>query len=93
MLNVKLSCYYWPSLLTLNIILNIMPSMHLYMVHKKFEGYRNSLDKKRQEVFDWLVFEVAGMREETLVMHHDHTEAMLMNILVEMEMRLQKLEK
>ncbi len=69
-----------------------MPSMHLYMVHKLFEGYRNSLDKKRQEVFDWLVFEVAGMREETLVMHHDHTEAMLMNILVEMEIRLQKLE-
>ncbi len=49
-----------------------MPSMHLYMVHKKFEGYRNSLDKQRQEIFDWLVFEVAGMREETLVMHHDH---------------------
>ncbi len=33
------------------------------------------------------------MREETLVMHHDHPEAMLMNILVEMEMRLQKLEE
>ncbi len=47
---------------------------------------------KRQEVFDWQVFEVAGMREETLVMHHDHTEAMLMNILIEMEMRLRKLE-
>ncbi len=69
-----------------------MPSMHLYMVHKKFEGFRNGLDKKQQDVFDWLVFEVAGMREETLVMHHDHTEAMLMNILVEMEMRLQRLE-
>ena len=62
-------------LLTLNALLNIMPSMHLYIVHKKFEGYRNSLDKKRQKVFDWLVFEVAGMREETLVMHHDHPEA------------------
>ena len=33
------------------------------------------------------------MREETLVMHPDHTEAMMMNILVEHEMRLQKLEK
>jgi len=32
------------------------------------------------------------MREETRVNHHDHTEAMMMNILVEMEMRLQKLE-
>jgi hypothetical protein len=70
-----------------------MPSMHLCIVHKKFEGYRNSLDKKRQEVFDWRVFEVAGMREETLVNHPRHTEAMLMNILIEMEMRLQKLEK
>jgi hypothetical protein len=72
--------------------LYFMSSMHLYMVHKKFEGYSNSLDKKRQEVFDCLVFEVAGMREETLVMHPDHTEAMMMNILIEMEMRLQKLE-
>jgi hypothetical protein len=69
-----------------------MPGMHLYMVHKKFEGYRNSLDKRRQEVFDWLVFEVAGMREGTLVNHPDHTEAMLMNFLVEMEMQLRKLE-
>jgi BarA-like signal transduction histidine kinase len=60
------------------------------MVHKKFEGYRNSLDETRQEVFDWLVFEVAGMFEETLFNHHDRTEAMLMNILVEMEMRLRK---
>lgn len=66
--------------------------MHLYIVHKKFTGYRNALDKKRQEVFDWLIFEMAGMREETLVMHHDHTEAAMMNILIEMEMRLQKLE-
>ena len=69
-----------------------MPSMHLCIVHKKFEGYRNSLDKKRQEVFDWLVFEVAGMRDETLVNHPDHTEAALMNILIEQEMRLRKLE-
>jgi hypothetical protein len=36
---------------------------------------------------------VAGVREETLVNPHNHTEAMLMNILVEMEMWLQKLEK
>jgi hypothetical protein len=69
-----------------------MPSMHLCIVHKKFEGYRNSLDRKHQEIFDWLVFEVAGMREETLVMHPDHTEAMLMNIMIKMEMRLRKLE-
>ncbi|MGA9139739.1 MAG: hypothetical protein WBZ29_05920 [Methanocella sp.] len=48
---------------------------------------------KRHEVFDWLVFDVAGMGGETLVTHHDHTEAMHMNIQVEMEMRLQKLEQ
>lgn len=47
---------------------------------------------KRQEVFDCLVFEVAVMCEETLVRHLEHTGAMLMNILVEMEMRLQRLE-
>jgi hypothetical protein len=35
---------------------------------------------------------LAGMPEERLVMHPDHKEAMLMNVLVEMEMRLQKLE-
>jgi hypothetical protein len=35
---------------------------------------------------------VAGMREETLVMHPDRTEAMLMNILIEHEMRLRALE-
>jgi hypothetical protein len=44
------------------------------MVHKKFEGYRNGLDKRRQEVFDWLVFEMAGMREETMANHPDHKE-------------------
>jgi hypothetical protein len=70
-----------------------MPSMHLCIVHKKFEGYRNSLDKKRQEVFDWLIFAVAGMREECLVNHPRHTEAMMMNIMIEHELRLQKLEK
>lgn len=32
------------------------------------------------------------MCEQTLVNHSDHTEAMLMNIMVEMEMRLRKLE-
>ena len=31
-----------------------MPSMHLYMIHKKFEGYRNSLDKKRIEIFRYM---------------------------------------
>jgi hypothetical protein len=52
-----------------------MPSMHLCIVFKRFEGYRNGLDKKRQEVFDWLVFEVAGMREETLVNYRNHNSA------------------
>ena len=33
------------------------------------------------------------MREETLVNHHDRVEAAMMNILIEHEMRLQKLEK
>lgn len=31
------------------------------------------------------VFEAAGMRKETPVMHHGHTEAMSMDIRVEME--------
>jgi uncharacterized protein YehS (DUF1456 family) len=70
-----------------------MPSMHLYHVHKSFEGFRNCLDKTQCEVFDWLIFEVAGMREETLVMHPDHNEAAMMNILIEMELRLRKLER
>jgi hypothetical protein len=32
------------------------------------------------------------MREEALVNHPRHTEAMMMNLLIEHEMRLQKLE-
>jgi hypothetical protein len=48
-----------------------MPSMHLCIVHKKFAGFSNGLDKKRQEVFDWLVFEVAwsgaSMRSKIVV--------------------------
>lgn len=74
-------------------MLSIMPSYHMYHVAKRFEGYRNSLDKERREVFDYLLFELAGRREETLVNHPDHTEAALMNILIEMEMRLKELEK
>jgi hypothetical protein len=33
-----------------------MPGMHLYIVHKKFEGYRNSLDEKRQKFFRPVLF-------------------------------------
>jgi len=34
-----------------------MPSLHLYRVHKRFEGFRNKLDTDRREVF-----ELAGRR-------------------------------
>jgi hypothetical protein len=79
-------------LITVNRQFYILLCLHLYMVHKKIEGCRNSLDKKRRAVCDWLIIEVAGMCEETPVMHHNHTEAMIMNILIEMEMRLKNLE-
>jgi hypothetical protein len=69
-----------------------MPSLHLVKVASKFEGYRNTLDKKRKEVFDYIFFELAGRREETLVMHPNHTEAVMMNILVEMEMQQQRMD-
>ncbi len=69
-----------------------MPSLHLARVAARFDGYRSALDKKQRDSFDYLVYELAGRREETLVSHPDHTEAMLMNILMEMEIRLQKLE-
>ena len=39
------------------------------------------------------MYELAGRREETLVMHPDHTEAAMMNILVELEMQQQQTEK
>ncbi len=70
-----------------------MPSMHLMMVAKRFDNYRLALDKKRREVFDYILYELAGRREETLVMHPNHTEAALMNAMIEMEMRIEALEK
>jgi len=70
-----------------------LPSLHLMMVAKRFDNYRLALDKKRREVFDYILFELAGRREETLVMHPNHTEAALMNALIEMEMRIEALEK
>jgi hypothetical protein len=62
-------------------------------VASRFDNYRYALDKKRREVFDYIMFELAGRREETLVMHPNHTEAALMNALIEMEMRIEALEK
>lgn len=70
-----------------------MPSLHLAQVGEKFKNYRSTLDKKRREVFDYLLYELAGRREETLVMHPNHTEAVMMNILIEMELRLRQLEE
>ena len=69
-----------------------MPSLHLARVAARFDGYRSMLDKKRRGTFDHLIYELAGRREETLVSHPNHTEAVLVNILIEMEIRLQKLE-
>lgn len=67
--------------------------MHLATVAKKWEGYMNCLDKRRREVFDYMIFELAGRREETLVMHMgSHSEAVLMNILIEQEIRIRALE-
>jgi hypothetical protein len=70
-----------------------MPSLHLIKVASRFDNYRYALDKKRRDVFDYILFELAGRREETLVMHPNHTEAALMNALIEMEMRLEAVEK
>ncbi len=70
-----------------------MPSLHLAKVASRFGNYRYALDKKRREVFDYIMLELAGRREETLAMHPDHTEAALMNALIEMEMRLEALER
>lgn len=70
-----------------------MPSLHLMKVASRFDNYRYALDKKRREVFDYILLELAGRREETLTMHPNHTEAALMNALIEMEMRLEALER
>lgn len=72
---------------------DLIPSLHLMRVASKFDGYRSTLDKKRREAFDFMLYELAGRREETMVMHPNHTEAAMMNILVEMEMRIEKLEE
>lgn len=70
-----------------------MPGMNLMKMSSKWEGYRMTLDKKRREIFDFLMFELAGRREETLVNHPNHTEAAMMNVLIEMEIRIRELEK
>lgn len=69
-----------------------MPGLSLLKVSKKWDGYRMTLDKKRREVFDHILFELAGRREETLVNHADQSEAAMMNVLIEMELRLRALE-
>lgn len=69
-----------------------MPGLNLIKVHKRWEGYRQTLDKKRRDVFDYILFELAGRREETLVNHPDQSEAAIMNAMIEMELRLRDLE-
>jgi hypothetical protein len=69
-----------------------MPGLCLMRVAKRWEGYRMTLDKKRREVFDHLIYELAGRREETLVNHADQSEAAMMNVLIEMELRLREVE-
>lgn len=69
-----------------------MPGLSLLKVSKKWDGYRMTLDKRRREVFDHILFELAGRREETLVNHADQSEAAMMNVLIEMELRLRALE-
>jgi predicted component of type VI protein secretion system len=61
-------------------------------VAKRWEGYRMTLDRKRRDVFDHLLYEMAGRREETLVNHPDQNEAAMMNMLIEMELRLREVE-
>ena len=69
-----------------------MPGLCLMRVAKRWEGYRMTLDKRRREVFDYLLYELAGRREEALVNHPDQSEAAMMNVLVEMELRLREVE-
>jgi len=82
----------WRQTIFTLVLSQSMPSMHLTMVAKRFDGYRQTLDKKRRDVFDYLLFELAGRREETLVNHPQHSEAALWNILIEQEMRIRRLE-
>lgn len=69
-----------------------MPGLSLMRVAKRWEGYRMTLDKRRRDVFDYILYELAGRREETLVNHADPSEAALMNALIEMELRLREVE-
>jgi len=69
-----------------------MPGMHLMMVAKRFENYRLALDKNGAR-FSTISCRAGRRREETLVMHPNHTEAALMNAMIEMEMRIEALEK
>ena len=69
-----------------------MPGLSLLRVARRWEGYRLTLDKRRREVFDHLLFELAGRREETLVNHADGSEAAMMNVLIELELRLREVE-
>jgi hypothetical protein len=70
-----------------------MPGLSLMKVSKRWEGYRMTLDRKRRDVFDYILYELAGRREETLVNHPDQSEAAMMNALIEMELRLRALEE
>ncbi len=69
-----------------------MPGLSLMRVAKRWEGYRMTLDRRRREVFDFILYELAGRREETLVNHADGSEAAMMNALIEMELRLREVE-
>ncbi len=69
-----------------------MPGLSLMRVAKRWDGYRMTLDKRRRDVFDYILYELAGRREETLVNHADPSEAALMNALIEMELRLREVE-
>ena len=70
-----------------------MPGLSLLRVARRWEGYRMTLDKKRREVFDHILYELAGRREETLVNHADPSEAAVMNVLIELELRLREIEQ
>lgn len=69
-----------------------MPGLSLMRVAKRWDGYRMTLDKRRREVFDYILYELAGRREEALVNHADPSEAAMMNVLIEMELRLREVE-
>ncbi len=69
-----------------------MPGLSLMRVAKRWEGYRLTLDRRRREVFDYILYELAGRREETLVNHADQSEAAMMNAMIEMELRLREVE-